>query len=159
ERDLIDLGASPEDASAFALQAVSEWLRLGYAAPTGAAAEIAGPPSCLRRLEIGPLSVEVALHGDDGLQAMWDVFGHLETHDPSTGEPPPRIAAVRRDDFDFIFVDGRPAGMTEPHQSAPLLKVVLTELYSAALVDGFVAHGALLSAGGKSVLLAGEPGA
>jgi hypothetical protein len=49
--------------------------------------------------------------------------------------------------------------MNLPHQTVPAIKALLTEELCHAVDVGFVAHGGLVSANKKRVLLSGDPGA
>ncbi len=148
------LGASHEESAAYALSIVSAWLRAGYVAPLRE--ELA--PSLTRTLSLGlgPMASEVQFFGAADGGAAHAVFGHLAR---GRADTPLHIDILGYESEDVILVDGASDGLAPRTHTVPRLKALLTGRYCAAVDEGFLAHAGLVTAGGKSVLLAGDPGA
>jgi hypothetical protein len=149
--DLVELGASAPDARAFVASAASDWLKKGYFFP-----KQTWVPIGERRYQVGPLKLEVRYFGDADPKSGEEVLGCF----PATSHLPTMSLDVRgHADRDFIFLGGAPIGMHPRADTPAVIKALVTEQLCATCDSGFLTHGALLSSGGKTVVLAGQPGA
>jgi hypothetical protein len=150
------LGVSATDAERFVDAAAQEWLALGFVTPSDVIAELEGQAHAALPLRIGGFEAELCFYGEADAEAALRVFGQFRRRD---GGSPSRVSIVGRPGFDFLFQDGAPLGMLAARQTVPKLKALLTDGYCRSVRDGFLAHGALLSANGLRVFIAGAPGA
>lgn len=153
---LQDLGLSAEDAQSYVLSAADGWSRDGHLIPARDHARLAQTPTASRRLVIDGFRIDIHLHGAVSVSDIDAVFGHLAG---DGGAPGPVLAIVEQGGRHAVFVNGVPRGWTDDRGAVPALKAVITELYAASVTDGFLAHGALLRGGDKTIFLTGEPGA
>jgi hypothetical protein len=149
-------GLPQSDADAFTAAAVTEWLREGFVVPLDVRHALEGQPSATQRLRIGPLTCELRYFEDGDANACSAVFTQFACDDAN---PARGICIVAHAGHDFLYSGDEPFGMCTPRQTVPALKAMLTADYCAAVADGFVTHGALLYTSGRSVFLAGAPGA
>jgi hypothetical protein len=154
---LVDAGVSEADAATFIDATITAWLREGHLIPVAAADQIAAAPRVTQRLEVGPLRIDIASHGDADAPALDGVFGHLVRAGPADAHI--RIAIVGQDGSDFLFRDARPLGMCASGDTPAWLKAKLTEALCEHVSDGFLAHGGLVSKRGKRIFVTGAPGA
>jgi hypothetical protein len=150
---LTERGAPPASAHDFVAAALEQWLVSGALAPTALLAE--RPPLACQRLSIDGFRADLSFYGE-APQETQRVFAHFAG---ATGEAALQLSVHRRDGRDFILRDRTPLGMFAPETTAPQLKALLTEAYCDSVEDGFLAHGALVSLGGKRIFIGGEPGA
>ncbi len=149
-------GASPSEAARYVQSAVSEWLRLGYAAPVEVSAALSGAPSSRRRLRIAGAPFELRFFQDAPVDRFDLLFAQLADE---SADPAAAVSIVGRFGEEFVFLDDAPVGMTPPRRTVPAVKALLTEEYCKVTTEGFLAHGAMVSKGGKRVFIGGEPGA
>jgi len=155
-RSLEAAGASPDEAIAHVRTALREWLLGGELVPTSVPARLASRSDAVRSIRIDDLSVELAFHGELPVAGCDDVFGHLYARAELS---PRRLAVVRDGELAFLFRGKTALGACAPNDLTAHLKACLTEAYVAAVGEGFVAHGALLTRGDAAVMLSGAPGA
>lgn len=150
-------GANAPDAEGAVEAAIGQWLRSGLITPTAAIDALKAPPRALLRIAIDGFRADIAFHGAD-TNEIAAVFRHLA--EESASQAALKLSVYRRDGIgDFILEDAVPVGLFAPAETAPKLKAILTEAYCESIVDGFLAHGALVRLSGKTVFLGGEPGA
>lgn len=149
------LGLSPAEAEGYALSAAEAWSRDGFLVPTTAMARLGQPPEAERWLAVDGVHFHLSLCGAMDTGALDAVFGHLAAP-PAPGDS---LALVEDEGRHLLFVEGVSRGWTEAEGAAPALKAAITELYAGAVADGFLTHGALLQARGRTLFLTGEPGA
>ena len=155
-RSLEQEGASPETALSFAVQAIGDWMAAGYVAPCEIQEALAGEPTACRNLAIGALDVQLSFFGVADPALSDEVFGHFASR---PGKPSLTISVVGREGFAFVFANGLFVAMTRADNAIPIIKGLLTEAFCDQGLDGFIVHGALVSRGGRRLLLSGPPGA
>lgn len=148
-------GATDPEVLSFVRQAALGWIRGGQLAPAPVLDLLAEAPKAELRLTLDEFSARVRAYGDVEPRAIGDVFGQFG-HRGATSR---NLSIAGAGGLVFMFDGHRPLGAFEPRSWIPALKGWLTERYAEAVRGAFLAHGALLSWGGKGLLVCGEPGA
>lgn len=133
----------------------AEWMRQGQFVPAEVV-ELARRPDAELHLELDELRVRLQVCGKADAEAIGKVFGQFRSA-PDAGAP--SISAIGAHGLVFLFEDQQPLGAFDERRWIPELKALITERYSRAVRESFLAHGALLSLDGRAVLLCGDPGA
>lgn len=152
-REIAPLAASEQQAAEFVADAVSQWTVAGYLAPRALDAALARDPD--QSLVLDELVIELRLVGvgRDGLNA---VFGHLIGAASGTRR---RLTIIAHDGKLLFYVERTLVSSGKADALVPVVKALLTEIYIDTVDDGFLAHGALMLHGGRSVMLSGVSGA
>lgn len=150
---LMELGASEPQARAFVRSVAADWLKNGYFFPEHLRT---GEPCGQHRYQIGPSSFELRYFGNADPATGEEVLGAFR---PAREHAAARLDVIGRDEVDFLFLGGACLGMHSREETPAIIKAIATEELSAQCETGFLMHGALLSVGGKTIVLAGHPGA
>jgi hypothetical protein len=144
-----------ESAAGFVDDQLGRWLTLGYWQPSDVPddGELRRPGLPLR---IGGLAVDIAAPAGWAADRIAQVFGQLRR---AGGDAQARLTVLPWAGGFHIFQDHAYVGAAAADDLIPRLKALLTDLLIGAPCEGFYAHGALLARGGRSVFLAGAPGA
>jgi hypothetical protein len=156
KRALVRLGAQPDEAEAFVDRQLNLWLRDGYWTPAEAMRPGLGGGTHALRLAVETLEVEILCAHAEAAARLKTVFGHFPSF---SGTPAVQVAIVAWTGGFHIFTGETYCGSVAPQELAPRIRALLTELLIHLPGDGFYAHGALLSRGGRTVLLFGQSGA
>ncbi|HYG25446.1 MAG TPA: hypothetical protein VD906_00910 [Caulobacteraceae bacterium] len=139
----------------FVRQAAFGWIRGGQLVPAPVLDLLGEAPNAELRLTLDEFSTRVRLYGEIDAQAIRDVFGQFEHR----GAVSRTLSIAAAGGLVFMFDGHRPLGAFEDRSWIPTLKAWLTERYAESVRGAFLAHGALLSRGGKGLLITGDPGA
>jgi hypothetical protein len=149
-------GVAPADANVFASAALLDWLRSGLVVPVEVEAlRSNGPEHALRIVADGRAYV-LRMFGEAQARDLLTILSHFAS---DVVQSPSIIDVVGRWGRNFVFYNGQAQGMSEPHQTPPRVKALIGGDPAIGSQVGFLVHGALLSANGKRLFLAGEPGA
>ncbi len=145
-------GASNGKANELAASAICEWLQCGYITPLSVLAMTRGPPRHTQVVRVG--GIELALHffGEADQCEVEAVFRQFRQ---PGGRPERHLSITKSGEYDFLFLDGMPLGRGTSRQTIPRLKATLTKELCSSVVDGFLAHGGLVSKKGKQVFIGG----
>lgn len=149
------LGAPRDQALQLATEAASLWTCAGYLTPRSLQETLASDRPPDRTVVLDELVVDLHV-GRLGCEQLDSVFGHLF----GIGQGPRRRLTIIEHAGRLLFylegdlvLEGAPDGLVAH------VKSILTDLYLDAVDDGFLAHGALLEDGERSLMLSGAPGA
>lgn len=136
-----------------ARSAVREWLRLGFLRPE----VLRDNPQGRVPIRLGwqGRTLEVRLGGDLDHQSLAKVFEPFAVRE----EPDRWIAFQELHGLVFMTDDRGRCAARQSDEVIPEVKAVFTEAVVASATTGFLAHAALLSRGGRGVMICGEPGA
>jgi hypothetical protein len=153
---LVALDVAPGQAQDYVQSCLQGWLAGGQLLPTTVLEALAARPAATRQVGLDELEATLTFHGDANPAASDAVFGHLERKAVSQ---PCRLALVGDNGLIFPFLDGAPLQPAPAEGLVPAIKAALTDRYVKLVEGAFLAHGALLHRGGRTVFLSGAPGA
>lgn len=149
------LGLTPGEALEMTRDVARQWTLGGYLAPPALdeALESDGPAD--RTLVLDELALEIRLRGV-GCEQLDPVFGHLY----GTPDGARRRLTIIEHAGQLLFYLERRRVLTGARDGLVAhVKAIVTELYLDGVEEGFLAHGALMLAGERRLLLSGQPGA